>query len=287
MAHFFRADTQHSLTALPDPDLVVPSEDPLDAVAMYQITQATSATFTDLYLRLTFLFFIESGSKRVITPTQDVIGEEGDLLIFPAGSMVTMENRPVLDREYRAIGVAFPEPIVSHVFAPKTAVTEPGHVEILRASRHAPLELLSLLRATLDDPTLPGVIREHRLLEPLVWLRAHGSHLSPSTEEAPLARVRRLIETDLSHPWRAEEVAGALAMSEATMRRWLRRSDQSFAKILMNTRLEHGLNLLQTTDQPISAIALDCGFKTPSHFAEAFRRRFAIAPKQIRTVIDA
>lgn len=263
------------------------SVDAFENVAIYQITQATTATFTDLYLRLTFLFFIESGSKRVVTPTQDVVGEEGDLLVFPAGSMVTMENRPVFDREYRALGVAFPEPIVSQVFTSKATMPGPAHVEILRAAPHTPLQILPLLRATLEDPTLPEVVRQHRLLEPLIWLRSKGINLALSSEEAPLARVRRLIETDLSHPWRADEVAEAMAMSEATMRRWLRRSDQGFAKILLNTRLEHGLSLLQTTDEPISTVALDCGFKTPSHFSEAFRRRFGIAPKQIRTVTVA
>ncbi|MEM8572617.1 MAG: AraC family transcriptional regulator [Pseudomonadota bacterium] len=261
--------------------------DAYENVAIYQITQATTATFTDLYLRLTFLFFIESGSKRVVTSTQDVVGEEGDLLVFPAGSMVTMENRPVFDREYRAFGVAFPEPKVTQVFSSKAAISGPGNVEILSAAPHTPLQLLPLLRSTLNDPSLPDVVRQHRLLEPLIWLRSKGVNLSYSKDEDPLGRVRQLIETDLSHAWRADEVAGALAMSEATMRRWLRRNDQGFAKILMNTRLEHGLSLLQTTGEPISTIALDCGFKTPSHFSEAFKKRFGIAPRQIRTATAA
>jgi transcriptional regulator GlxA family with amidase domain len=46
--------------------------------------------------------------------------------------------------------------------------------------------------------------------------------------------------------------------------------------------LEYGLSLLQTTDMQISQIALECGFKTPSHFSDSFRKRFNIAPKMIR-----
>ena len=76
------------------------------------------------------------------------------------------------------------------------------------------------------------------------------------------------------------------AMSEATMRRWLSKSGQGFAKTLLNTRLEHGLSLLQTTDDRISEIALDCGFKTPSHFSDAFRKRFGIKPKDIRLAAE-
>ena len=253
-----------------------------DRVAIYQITQATTATFTDLYLRQTFLFFIESGSKRVVTPTQDVVGNEGDLLVFPAGSVVTMENRPVLDRTYRALGVAFPDTSIARVFDRHAAAKIDDRVQVLKADPFRPLDLLPILRETLDHPSLPRGIREHRLLEPLIWLRENGVRLAPGQEETPMGKVRRLIEQDLSHPWRAAEAARHLAMSEATLRRWLGSSGQGFSKILMNTRLEHGLSLLQTTDRPISTIALECGFKTPSHFSDAFRRRFTISPKQIR-----
>jgi transcriptional regulator GlxA family with amidase domain len=67
------------------------------------------------------------------------------------------------------------------------------------------------------------------------------------------------------------------------LRRLLVKSGQGFAKTLLNTRLEHGLSMLQTTNVPVSQIALDCGFKTPSHFSDAFRKRFEIRPKEIRT----
>lgn len=253
-----------------------------DQVAIYQITQATTATFADLYLRQAFLFFIESGSKRVVTPTQDLTGNEGDLLVFPAGSIVTMENRPVLDRNYRALGIAFPDASIARVFDRHPAAKGNDRVHVLKADPFQPLDLVPIIRETFDHPSLPATLRAHRLLEPLIWIREHGVRLAPGQEETTMGRVRRLIEQDLGHPWRAAEAARQLAMSEATLRRWLGATGQRFSKILINTRLEHGLSLLQTTDRPITTIALDCGFKTPSHFSEAFRKRFAISPRQIR-----
>lgn len=266
------------------PDLVPMAEPEMkpDEVAIYQITQATTATFADLYLRQTFLFFVESGSKKVVGPTQDLIGHEGDLLVFPAGSIVTMENRTVLDRTYRALGVAYPDSSIARIFDDCPAAKAADHVQVLKADPFRPLDLVPIIHETRDHPSLPMVLREHRLLEPLIWLRENGVHLAPGQTETPMGRVRRLIEQDLSHPWRASDVARQMAMSEATLRRWLGTTGQGFSKILMNTRLEHGLSLLQTTDRPISTIAFDCGFKTPSHFSDAFRKRFAIAPKQIR-----
>ena len=159
-------------------------------------------------------------------------------------------------------------------------------VQIVRASQHNPAGILSLIQDTLDNDALPATIRNHRLLEPLLWLREQGFQLPTQVEDDPISQVRSLIETDLSHAWMADEVAAHFAMSEATMRRWLSKTGQGFAKILLHTRLERGLSLLQTTDAQVSQIALDCGFKTPSHFSDAFRKRFGIKPKDIRLAAD-
>lgn len=262
------------------------ANDSLD-VSVLSISQATTATFTDLYFQHTFLFFIQVGSKRVLCPINgELIGHAADVIIFPPGSMVTMENRPVLDADYRATGVCFPHHMIKAVFANSNTNTEPVGIQIVQAGTDQPLQLLNTIQATLNDPRLPEPIRQHRLLEPLIWLKYHGIHLSPHEEEKPLSKVRRLIETDLSHPWRSNEVADHFAISEATMRRWLAKSGQGFSKILQNTRLEYGLSLLQSTDMPISDIALTCGFKTPSHFSDSFRKRFGIRPSEIRKVDD-
>jgi AraC-like DNA-binding protein len=211
-----------------------------------------------------------------------MVGEEGDLMIFPPGSMVTMENRPVLNDSYCALSVCFTHDLIDAIYAdlptPKAALG----VQILRSETHHPADILTLIQATLDNEAFPVSIRQHRLIEPLIWLHERGIYLPTQVQDQPISKVRSLIETDLSHLWRTDEVAEHFAMSEATMRRWLSRTGHGFAKILLHTRLEYGLSLLQTTDAPISQIALDCGFKTPSHFSDAFKKRFRIKPKDIR-----
>ena len=142
--------------------------------------------------------------------------------------------------------------------------------------------MLGTIKQVMADTDLPAPVREHRLLEILVWLKARGIRLTSTIDRSPLGQVRALIETNLAHPWRSKEVADHFAMSEATMRRWLSQSGGSFSKILINARLEKGLSLLQTTQYPISRIALDCGFKTPSHFSDTFKARFGIQPRTLR-----
>lgn len=256
-------------------------------VFVLSISQATTATFTDLYVQHAFLFFIQVGSKRVLCPIHgESIGQAGDVIVFPPESMVTLENRPVFGKEYRATGVCFPSRAIEAVFSNKHVGSESTGIQIVRDRAGESRQILDGIQATLNDSELPEPIKQHRLLEPLIWLKYCGIHLSPHGEEKPLSQVRRLIETDLSHPWRSNEVADRFAMSEATMRRWLAKSGQSFSKILLNTRLERGLCLLQTTDIPISEIAFSCGFKTPSHFSDSFKKRFRIKPSEIRKVED-
>lgn len=254
-----------------------------EPVCVLPITQATAATFSDLFIRLTFLCFIQTGAKRVVCPINgEMIGGEGDLIIFPSGSMVTLENRPLLNSDYRADGVYFTRELIDTAFADQSHAEPPSGIRIVRADPYRPIEILKLIRETLDNEALPLPIRQHRLLEPLIWLRHHGVHLPVQDANELLARLRRLIETDPGHPWRSSEVASHFAMSEPTFRRWLAKSGYGFAKILHNTRLEKGLALLQTTGMPVSQIALDCGLKTPSHFSDSFKRRFGIKPNSIR-----
>ncbi|MGD1852061.1 MAG: helix-turn-helix transcriptional regulator [Cyanophyceae cyanobacterium] len=206
------------------------------------------------------------------------------MMVFPPGAIVTLENRPVLDNDYRATGVCFSHPMVEEIFPPRKQGAKPFGIQILKIGSDQVLKILDSVQNTLKDENLPESIRQHRLLESLVWLKHHGIQLSPHEDENPLSKVRRLIETNLSHPWRSSEVAEYFSISESTMRRWLAKSGQGFAKTLHNTRLEHGLSLLQSTDIPISDIALDCGFKTPSHFSDSFRKRFGIKHSEIRKV---
>jgi len=201
-------------------------------VSILPITQATTATFADLYFRPTFLFFVQAGSKRVLSPPQDeLIGEEGDLLIFPAGSMVTMENRPVMDRDYRAVGVSFSDDLIDTVFADQRPSASAGGIQIVRARPSRPVQIVPMIQDTVENRSLPEPIRRHRLLEPLVWLRHHGYQLGSQAEESPPNKVRGLIETDFTRSWRASDVADHLAMSEATSRRRLSTAGQGFAKI--------------------------------------------------------
>ncbi len=263
------------------------TQQPLPKVTLTPITQATTATFTNLYIHNTSLFFIENGSKKVQYQNGfELIGQTGDVLIFQPGSIVTMENRTWSGNDYKAIGVTFSKDMVEKIFSQINQNGKVKTVQIITPSASEKKQILNSITKNLSNSNIPNLIAEHRLLEPLVWLKSLGVELNPNEDNSPLGKVRELIETDLTHEWKARDIAEHFAMSEATMRRWLAKSGNSFSKILINTRLEKGLSQLQTTEIPISNIALECGFKTPSHFSETFKMRFGVQPKSIRASID-
>jgi hypothetical protein len=125
-------------------------------VSVFPIAQATTATFTELYFRLTFFFFIQRGSKYVLCPKHGgMLGEEGDLIIFPPGSMVTMENRPVMKSDYRALGVCYSHDLVNSVFSDFPKSEAANGVQIFRFAESKFAEILSFIQDTLDDDALP------------------------------------------------------------------------------------------------------------------------------------
>jgi AraC-like DNA-binding protein len=71
-------------------------------------------------------------------------------------------------------------------------------------------------------------------------------------------------------------------MSEASLRRHLAAEDSSLSEILLDVRMSTALTLLQSTAQPVTRIAGEVGYQSPSQFAVRFRRRFGCSPSDVR-----
>ncbi len=253
-------------------------------ISIFTISQATTTLLQDLYIQKTSLVFIQKGHKTLyLTKGETLCGKAGDIIIFPPDSIATMENRTWYNTDYQAIGLTFSHDIIKHVFPDPLPPSAPQKAEILSPRPEETVHILAAIQQTVANDQLPDIVRKHRLMEPILWLKALGITLSVPRDQSALGQVRALIETDLTYAWRAADVAKHFAMSEATLRRWLLKSDMNFSKILKNARLEKALALLQTTNIPISEIALSCGFKTPSHFSDSFKNRFKVQPTAIRS----
>lgn len=261
----------------------MPSNNSNSAVVTFTINQARTHLFRDLYIANTMLVLVQSGSKQVRPADDEPLDvTAGELLIFPSGTFITIENRIISGNDYIAWCASYPDELIEEVFGQENInAALPSAIAVGKC----PEELSAMLKQlthVVKDGDLPETIKRHRQLEPLIWLKSMGVSLATKHEKSLDQRLRELFSTNLENRWRANDVAHEFGLSEATFRRRLQDCQTSFSETLMTVRLEHGLTLLQTTHEPISQIAMICGFATPSHFSDAFKTRFEISPKFIR-----
>ncbi|KRW62613.1 helix-turn-helix domain-containing protein [Pseudomonas sp. TTU2014-080ASC] len=92
------------------------------------------------------------------------------------------------------------------------------------------------------------------------------------------------IQVNLASPITLGELAQLCSLSEYHFARMFQKSfGLPPHRYVLAQRLHHARNLLQQTDEPLSAIAQACGFASPSHFNNRFRQVHGATPGQYRS----
>jgi AraC-like DNA-binding protein len=210
--------------------------------------------------------------RKVIRGSVNADVTAGALTILPAAVPLDIENHPDDHAAYRATAILVPPEIA----APRG---------VSRVSLSADARALAAFERALDlcrKPATPKPIRDHAVVEVLLWLDAIGLRL-PEPGPLPMSgRVRALAAGNLARDWSAAEIARALATSEATLRRKLAAEGTGLAALLTDLRMSRALGMLQATDMPVGVIAGEVGYASPSRFAVRFRARFGVQPTAIR-----
>jgi len=120
------------------------------------------------------------------------------------------------------------------------------------------------------------VLAATRLLVPSGGGRGGLDH--PAT-----SRARYLIEREPGRKWRLGEIARAVGVSPAHLRRCFRR-DLGVAPrdFILQTRIAHARRLLADSDVSITTLALELGFSSSQHFAQAFRGQVGETARDFR-----
>lgn len=258
-----------------------------DKVSVVKICQANTHVFRDLYIYNTLFVFVMSGSKNIDPGLSEKFSANAnELLIFPSGSFISIENRVISREAYQALCISYPDHLVDKVFDESTRNPENRDAILVQDCPNGLIASMKSLLGESKSTLYPYSILEHRALEPLLWIKSLGIHLTTPYEKKVDQIIRELVKNNLCHKWRIDDIAIKLGYSQATLKRRLSGLNTTFSEIVTNVRLENALTLLQTSDLPISLVALQSGFSTPSHFSDAFRKRFDIQPKHIRNSID-
>ncbi|MEH6449551.1 MAG: helix-turn-helix transcriptional regulator [Oleispira sp.] len=220
----------------------------------------------------------------VVFNGEKVLGKQGELLcradsfIFLADSpAINMRNIPI-EKEYFALLIEFDEQDYSGL---QVNTSHKNHYCIGMTTTLLEQCLQQFVESSLWAPKKIGSLRKREILELLCHM-GHEEILTMLGNSQVSQRLHTLFNQQGFHELALESICEQLAMSESTLRRKLKSEGTSVQEIKDQAKLGLGLHLLQTSHFPISAIAQQCGYQSPSRFTERFKQRFGLTPSELR-----
>jgi len=96
-------------------------------------------------------------------------------------------------------------------------------------------------------------------------------------------QAREIIETSLNAPPSLKDLARRVSVSKEYLRELFRAEfGESITSYIIRRRIEHAVQLLRTTDDPIKKIASQTGFSSEHYFSRLFRKIMGLPPSQWR-----
>jgi AraC family transcriptional regulator, regulatory protein of adaptative response / methylphosphotriester-DNA alkyltransferase methyltransferase len=135
--------------------------------------------------------------------------------------------------------------------------------------------------AELDGPAFEP---DPRTLETAVVGGHRQRVATPARRGALLAEATLVIEARHPDPTLClDGVAREIATSSRQLQRvFSELAGRAFRDELAAVRMQHGAELLQTTDLPVAEIARRVGYRQAAQFAKAFRRHHGVSPSALR-----
>ena len=143
---------------------------------------------------------------------------------------------------------------------------------------------------SMNQPIYPVQMFEDEV-EALSWLEGHDAreladeleriYTLVTSQDPTILEVRTAIEARLDDPTLAA-VAAALARSERTLQRQLKKLETTFQAEVVTVRLALARQRMVDSDAPLTHIALDVGFSSLQHFSASFSRAFGVQPSAWR-----
>ena len=244
------------------------------------VMQASQLLCRRLRTNRASLIFVDSGSKTLGSSIEPTTIRAGEAVALAGLHDFDITNKPDADQPYQARSLIIAPELLSADIKGATSITALTRVAQPPAGLREAFE--RAMAAIEAGDTLPARIAASRVREVLLWLAEAGYAFAQPHPPGFVDRVRDLLGAEPARPWRSEEIASRLGVSEATLRRKLAADGTAFSEVLADIRMSTALFLLQSTDRPVTVIAGDVGYDSPSRFAARFRTRFDFSPSDIR-----
>lgn len=254
----------------------------IQGIALYQAS--AEQKLLDVPFFKPTLIAIISGEKQLGHIVDQPAGRAGEFIFFADSPGIAMRNIPAKGH-YQALLFEF-EP---EDFDALAALSTDG-TNLSATEKHyfsGPIEaslamaLSHYIQWQQSSPKALWANRRREILQLLVHQGyrqlQHFSNKNPVSRRA-YGLISQQLESDLS----LVDLSAQLTMSESTLRRKLAAEDTSFQQLKDAIALGKGLHLLQSTQWPISQIALACGYQSQSRFGERFKQKFGLTPSELR-----
>lgn len=233
----------------------------------------------------THLVFPYRGSYLRHVGSDESVADANHVLLFNAGEGYQVSH-PVTGGDASLV-VALSEPLLREL-APVVLLSKRGELgfnrQSLRIGPHAQAQVAAL-RHRLQRGH-PEPLEAESLLLALV-----GDVLGPRTPRAAAVtpskrrlvdRIKLLMASDLHRRWTLDEIAAEMGGSPVYLTQAFKQVEGlSLYRYQLQLRLARALDLVPACED-VSALALDLGFSSHSHFTAAFRQAYGHSPSVFR-----
>ncbi|RKR84412.1 helix-turn-helix protein [Mucilaginibacter gracilis] len=189
---------------------------------------------------------------------------------------------------------------VNPSYLKEVAVKHPKLLQLIgHAARHSdqlasdtPVKIKTQSRAILKDiiysvgdPGERDLQLRAKIIELLLgYIRKHyNMDISTDAEQGKLLSVERFIHENLAKPLHIADLARLSGKSQSEFHRLFKlHFNESPHHFIQRLRVANAMELILSTDYPISQIAIMVGFDDPAHFSKAFKRIHGTPPSQFR-----
>jgi AraC-like DNA-binding protein len=230
-----------------------------------------------------------SGQLRIETSNQNITMRRGDILLVRKYQLVKFTKTPIAGEGYEAIFIRFSEDVLRKIALEKQIEIQPGYSgkltipipgsQLLRGYFQSLMSYAGKPQASVKS-TL-GILKMKEAVELLLHSMPELKSFFFDFSEPHKVDLEKFMLSNFRFNVPVEKFARLTGRSLAGFKR-------DFHKVfgvaprqwLKDKRLTEARHLIENKNKKPSAIYLDLGFESLSHFSHAFKQKFGKAPRE-------
>ena len=233
------------------------------------------------------LIMCVAGHGYAVIDGQEAHLRAGELLIIPRG--VPHRYWAAADEPWSTYWVHFlgddSDYYVGRIPRPgqPVPIDEAAQKEAVRLFRYC-------LDALYEGYGMPNMIYAAQSVQHILSLLLYRNQSLPmeqrrKSRRSSLDLIVRYMENNLQEPLRLEDFASEAGMSVSHFSELFRvQTGQSPMAYFIHIRMRYACRLLDLSQQPVKAVAAECGYRDPYYFSRVFKKVMGISPDRYRAI---